>query len=475
MKTKEKRPNIIFITIDGLRARNLGCYGYKRNTSPNIDSYAKQGVLFKNFFSSYNCSHKSFLSILGGRHVLSKDFGYYPSKDEMESFFNTGGILLPEILKKHGYKTYFLRKLFGWQKIGFDYYFREDAQEKSKKWSLIRFIKKIPFIYKIIQYFFHNLYVIPQKLENKLRFNNSGEISTNKAMEIIRQNKKNNFFLWVHYTDTHVPHMFPYSFKDKFISDKTNNKIFEILKSQNHNKTDIDFLKRCWKIKDTVEDIIVKYDTAIFYSDYLIGKIIEVLKRENFLDKTIIFIFADHGDTLNEHGLYFSHCGLYDGTFNIPLLIFGKGVPKNKEITTLTKLEDLAPTVLDLVGIGYDPILFDGKSLAQLIFGEKREVRDSLFIEEQASGLKRMGIRTKKYKYVESPKKKYSVCNLCNTMHGEVVNLYDLEKDPNENINIADKNKKLLIEMKSRLDKEIKDLNTLNEKRRIKTFINKIK
>ena len=72
---KNKKPNIIFLSIDGLRAKNLGCYGYKRNTTPNIDSYANQGVLFKNFFSSYSVTHKSFSSILGGRHILSQDFG----------------------------------------------------------------------------------------------------------------------------------------------------------------------------------------------------------------------------------------------------------------------------------------------------------------------------------------------------------------------------------------------------------------
>ena len=56
MTQDNEKPNIIFITVDALRARNLSCYGYKRKTSPNIDFYASQGVLFKNFFSLYNCS-----------------------------------------------------------------------------------------------------------------------------------------------------------------------------------------------------------------------------------------------------------------------------------------------------------------------------------------------------------------------------------------------------------------------------------
>ena len=103
----------------------------------------------------------------------------------MKSFFDTGGLLLPEILKKQGYRTFFLFKIFGWQKIGFDYYFKQDAQEKSKKWNLIRFIKKVPPIYKLSKYALHHFYFIPKRLETKIRFNNSGEIATNESVEKI--------------------------------------------------------------------------------------------------------------------------------------------------------------------------------------------------------------------------------------------------------------------------------------------------
>jgi len=476
MKTKSKKPNIIFISIDALRPRNLGCYGYEQNTSPNIDLLAKQGVLFENHFSSYNVSNKSFLSVLGGRHILGEDLEHYPSKNEMKSFFDTGGVLLSEILQNQGYKTHFLWKAFGWQKRGFDYYFKKDAQEKSKKWDLIRFLKKIPFLYKIPKYILHNFYFIPKKLESKMRYSNDGEMITEEAIKIIKQNKENNFFMWLHHTDTHVPHMFPYSFNEKFVPIEKGKKIFEILNSKGgHSKRDIEILKACWKVNDTVGEIISKYDTAIYYDDYLVGKIIDTVKEEDLLDDTIIFIFADHGESLGEHELYFTHEGVYDVTFNLPLIITGKGIPKNKKIKALTKLEDFAPTILDLINVKYNPDLFDGKSLLPLIFGEKKEIRKSILMEEYVAGLKRKGIRTKKYKYVESLEKEYSTCLLCNTSHGDKVGLYDLEKDPDENINLAKKNKKLLIEMKLMLNRKIRDLKTMNEKRKIKTFINRIK
>lgn len=472
-KGEKKKPNIIFITIDGLRSRNLSCYGYKRNTSPNIDSYAKQGVLFENFFSSYNSSHKSFLSILGGRHVIAQDFGHYPSKNEMKSFFDTGGILFSEILQKNGYKTHFLRKLFGWQKIGFDYSLKQDNQGKSKKWNIIRFIKKIPVVFKISEYVLHNFYFIPKRLENKIRSNDSGKVTTEKAIEIIKQNKKNNFFLWLHYTDTHVPHIFPHELRNKFPAPKNGKKIFEVLNFKNRNVKDIEFLKNCWKSKETIEGIIAKYDTSIFYDDSLVDQIVQTLKKENLFKNTIVFIFADHGESLDEHGLYFTHCGVYDNTFHIPLIIFGKGIPKNKRIDSLAQLEDLAPTVLELIGVNHDPLLFDGKSLLPLIFDKEKESGKSIFIEEHNCSVNRRGVRTQNYKYVESPEKEHSVCRLCNTTHGGTISLFDLKKDPNENIDLAEKNKKILAEMKYELNKIMLEKNTLNEKRRIKTIINK--
>ena len=438
---ENKKPNIIFLSVDGLRPRNLGCYGYKRDTSPNIDSYASQGVLFENFFSYYSVTHKSFSSILGGRHILARDFGNYASKREMNSFFDTGGVLLSEILQKHGYKTHFLEKLFGWQKKGFDYFFEQDSLEASKKWNLIKSLQKKPLIYNFFKFILHNTHLTPKRLESKIRFNNNGERMTNEAIEIIKQNKNNNFFLWLHYDDAHVPHMFPYALSKKFTIPSGGKKIFEVLNSmEGYNKKDIDFSRGCWKFDETIEGLTTKYDTAIFYDDLLIGRIIETLKKENLLKDTIIFLFADHGISLGEHEVYFNNEGVYDVSFNIPLIIFGSGIPQNKNVKALTQLEDLAPTVLDLIGIKYDSLSFDGKSLFPLLFGRDKEIRDSIIMEEQNAGIKRRAIRTKKYKYMESPEKEHTVCCLCNTTHGPITALYDLEKDPDENINLAEKN-----------------------------------
>ena len=318
---ENKKPNIIFLSIDGLRPKNLGCYGYERNTSPNIDSYASQGVLFKNFFSVSNGTHKSFFSILSGRHLLLQDFMHYPTQREMDYFFETGGVFLSEILQKNGYKTHFPRKLWGWQKMGFDYYFEQNNLDISKKWGLIRSIKKKPLMYNLFKSILHNTHIVPKKLESKIRFNNNGEIITNNAIEIIKQNKENNFFLCLHYQETHGPYMFPHWLNNKFTSTKEGKKIFEALNSaEGYNKKAIEMTKNSFKSDETFEGLIAKYDTAIFYDDFLIEKIIDHLWAttktiEQAIDELGIddtLLSEDYEDLIYDELSQCSHCGYWE-------------------------------------------------------------------------------------------------------------------------------------------------------------------
>jgi arylsulfatase A-like enzyme len=83
-------------------------------------------------------------------------------------------------------------------------------------------------------------------------------------------------------------------------------------------------------------------------------------------------------------------------------------------------------------------------------------------------------LRTEKYKYIEAKSKKEATCIKCNKIHGGIIELYDLENDPEEKINLAKTNEKLLIEMKTKLDKKIKDLKTSNEKRRLNQVLSKV-
>jgi arylsulfatase A-like enzyme len=446
--------NVIFILIDALRPDHLSCYGYNRETSPNIDNLAKQGVLFENTFSSDNLTNKSTLAILSGRHLLTNKKGFTYDEKELKSFFESGGVFLQEILKKNGYKTYCLHHLYGWRKIGFDYYFKDDKK--------VAIIKKIPGVSKISKNLFYKFG--SKKMINKIKFKRDSERMINEAIDIIKE--EDNFFIKLPFNDTHMPYNYPQNFT-KFHAENKSERIFDTLSIENgYNKQYVKFCKENLDENCEIEDIKAMYDNAIAYNDYLIGKIIKTLKEEGIFEKTIIVIFSDHGESLGEHKIYSDHHGLYDVSMHVPLIISGN-VPKNKKIKTLTSLQDITPTVLDLVGIRYDDSLFDGKSLLPLMFDEKDKIRDLVFMEE-ITYYDKKAIRTEDYKYMESSSKEGAMCSRCNNYHGGIIELYDLKKDPGENINIAKSNKELLLEMKLKLDKTIRDLKTVNEKRRIK-------
>lgn len=466
------KPNIIFFVMDALRAKNLGGYGYHRNTSPNIDSLAKKGVLFADAYSSNNATEKSFLAILSSRHLLLEGTkNLLLSAKELNSFFASGGTFLQEILKKKGYKTYCLKEIYGWQKRGFDYYYEIKAKEQTKQ----GFLKKIQNSDKTREIFRKITHHLPQKISDKIKSSygrTSGLRTTKDAIRIIKDSKKNNenFFIWVDYNDTHIPYN-PKKFTDKFKPKNKNKNFFKVISKGNYNPEMIKFWKGAFNKKDTFNDIIARYDSAIYNDDYLIGKILKTLKKEELIEDTIIFFFSDHGESFYEHGIYFSHHGLYDISTNFPLIIYGKGLPVNKCIKGFVTHEDLLPTILALLKINYDPLLFDGQSLLPLIEHGK-EIRESVFMEE-GDLVKKRALRTKTYKYIEANSKEDAQCRYCNKVHGGVIELYDLKKDPDENKNIYKNKKKVLVSMKLKLEQEIKKFKRLNEKRRLKKIFSK--
>lgn len=154
---KKQKPNIIFIVSDALRADHLGCYGYHKNTSPNIDKLAREGVLFEKCYPISTNTDPSFTSIFSGKYPASHGIihhGFKVTPEEEESFYRSDTKMLAEILKSNGYTTIGIDWLGRWHKTGFDYYW--GSEEGGAKESIFnKIIKKLPvslhdFLYKII-------------------------------------------------------------------------------------------------------------------------------------------------------------------------------------------------------------------------------------------------------------------------------------------------------------------------------------
>ena len=198
------KPNVLFILVDTLRADRLGCYGYNKNTSPNIDSIANKGILFNKAFCCINLSSPSLTSIFSGLYPTTHGIlrqGMKLTREDISYFENSKIKLLPEILKEEGYKTYGLDWFGGWHKKGYDYYEGSGIDLEGKRENVRkvrRFLDKIKML-KIVRKIYNIQFM--KKLFSrvtKTQFGNIDSVLTNTAVKLIKGTDM-PFFLFFHY------------------------------------------------------------------------------------------------------------------------------------------------------------------------------------------------------------------------------------------------------------------------------------
>ncbi|MFH0846706.1 MAG: sulfatase [Chloroflexota bacterium] len=472
------KPNILLIVIDALRARNLSCYGYDKLTSPNIDALAQKGVLFENCFSTTNVTDPSFTTILSGKYPASHGMieqgvtspAVYRKKLE-------GLVMLQSILKEHGYLTIGVDWLGRWHAQGYDYY----SGAISKRLMIFnevvfRKIKNSKFVDAIIEFIkrktsrgvFSRFYLAYDK----------ASIVTDYALKTLSAHQEANFFLFIHYWDTHMPYNPPSNFISPFRGSLYTphvEKPQDILKTLPDNDWRY-FLQDFLKGMESTTEALARYDGSLLYVDSEIGRLLDNMRSRGMLDNTLVIITADHGESHTAHGIYFDHHGLYDELIHVPLIIYYPERVAPRRIKTTIQHIDLVPTILDLAGITYVKDEFDGKSLVPCLTGEAEiaSIRPFVYVEEARSERK-FALRTDKFKYIFAESEKDALCNYCGRIHGGIEELYDLGKDPDETHNILNEKPEIRNELRKILLMFREGLETKREKQRLGARIKKLK
>jgi arylsulfatase A-like enzyme len=339
-------PNIILISVDTLRADHLGTYGYEKNTSPNIDAFAKNNFVFKNAHTPIPCTYPSYTSLFTGVYPNKhQDFG---TSDKKISYTEkTGYKTLTEKLKDNGYNTaaYVSSALINPQNNdisrGFQLYDGVDSDDKveSKDSAVIN--------------------------NNKTYVAQSAERTTEQVTGWLNKNEniKNKFFLFVHYVDPHWPYGQDEPFADKFgtVSD---NKIF-------NTELQKDLILNNSASPEQIESLINLYDEDIAYTDHHLGVLLNEIKAKNLDKNSIIIITADHGESFDHNAL--GHCmRLYQSEVNIPLIyhdpvMSGGVLDQGSEPVSLI---DIYPTLMARLKIDAGSGL-DGVDIGKLMRGEK--------------------------------------------------------------------------------------------------------
>ncbi|MFH1999902.1 MAG: sulfatase, partial [Planctomycetota bacterium] len=285
--------NVLLITLDTTRADHLSCYGYDKNTSPNLDALAADGVLFEMAISTASVTPISHASILTGlnpyHHGLRVFYG--PTGHFLTDEFPS----LATILKKHGWQTgafisaYPASERFGlhW---GFDT-FESDVADKVMTRDPSKPLPKDGFCQNI-----------PTASAQR-----RADPTTDQALGWLKKAHR-PFFSWLHYFDPHDPSLVP---PNKFIKQfgiKINEKI-------------------------TTETL---YDPEIFFMDLHIGRVIEYLKKTGEYDSTIIIAIGDHGQGMGQHN-WFSHRLLYQEQIRLPFIMRIPDGARGIKITELVR------------------------------------------------------------------------------------------------------------------------------------------
>ena len=402
-----KEPNVIFILIDCLRPDHLGCYGYKRDTSPTIDRLAQEGIIFTNAYCNAPWTKPSVASIFTS---------LYPNVHKVINYSNVlpeGVLTIAEILKNHGYKTYFFNggNVFIKKEFNFDQGFDE--------------------------YTF-----LSHKSKNAMDL-------TCEILAQISKIRGEKYFAYLHYMDAHTPYN-KNEYNNLFI--KNGNKNFEPGSPKSRSNV-IRELTYTGKLSaEGKKNIISLYDGQIRFIDENIKKIVSFLMSENRLKDTVIIITSDHGEEFWEHNNFEHGHTLYNELLRVPLIITGNKI-EHSEIASPVSLIDLSSTILEIVNIEADRFTQQGVSLLRTLNSKKDKLQSSIFAVGTFYGDEKYCLIKDNKKIIFNTGKIAKKAPLVGYKNKNRLEFYDLEEDLFERENLANNEGKMVYQLEDELGK----------------------
>lgn len=391
-----KRPPIILISCDTMRADHLSCYGYSRETSPNLDAFAKEAVLFENAITPETWTLTAHTSMLTG---------LYPANHRVNASTNLAESVqtLPESLADAGYLTGGFTGYRLWMTAssglahGFDTYstptlVRDMAETTALVDAWLDSHVGAPFFLFFHNYDLHSKYGKKQCKDCDLPYYPPSNTPLHFAKDVLE----------------------PATLRARCHPSPTDLLIAACGDEGVLSAEDITYMK-------------AMYDDSIRGVDAGLAELFAKLKAMKLYDEALIVVTADHGEQFGEHN-QFVHEHVYEGAARVPLLIkFPNGEHGGKRIRDMVQLIDVMPTILDVAGVPAPAS--DGQSLLPLING-KGHAAPWAYIRRQTI----VAVRNNDWKYLRN-------------LETDVAELYHLADDPLESINVLDENPRELTGM----------------------------
>ncbi len=280
--------NFLIISFDALRADALGLYGYPRNTSPNLDRFAKQALVFDNAYTASPTTPTSFAAAFSGQYPFRVFIGW--------KLLPT--ITLASVMKESGFYTFGL---------------------------------------------FNNVQLAPER--NFGQGFDSYNVPTWKDEQILEEAKRllsdaadRRFFGWIHFISPHTPYEYR-EMSAQLAGPRTEGRYAKTTRGRFDVESDEE-LKR-------VRDL---YDGEVYFADDLFRQLMEHLESLGLSDNTVIIVTADHGEEFMEHQ-QLQHNAVYQELIHIPLIISHPGLKEGVRTDARYLNVDLMPTVAAMAGI----------------------------------------------------------------------------------------------------------------------------
>jgi arylsulfatase A-like enzyme len=367
---------ILYVDIDTQRPDHLGCYGYHRDTSPNIDRIAAEGVRFERCYASDTPCLPSRTALLTGRFGIhngvvghggtaADPFIDGPARE----FWSRLGITsVPGRLGGAGHHTVTISSF---------------AQRHSAFHWHAGFRESIGV--------------------GKAGMERADEVAALALDWIGRNAERENWFLHVHLWDPHSPYRTPESYGDPFASDPLPAWLDEEVRKRHwqgcgphsaqeslgfqENPAWLERFPRQPQQIDSMQAVrrlFDGYDTGVRFADDHVGRLLDALASARVLDETAIMISGDHGETLGELDIYSDHQTADEFTTRVPMILRWPGMAGGGRVDRALHYQiDVAASVVELAG-GRASRSWDARSFADAFREGREEGRDSLVLGQGA-------------------------------------------------------------------------------------------
>jgi arylsulfatase A-like enzyme len=320
---QSERPNVLLVVLDTTRRDRLSTYGHTEPTSPALDRVAGEGLVYEQCISAGSWTLPSHASIFTG--MYPRDHGTTVENWNLDREFTT----LAEVLSDDGYAT-----------AGFccNPWISDDT-------GLLQGFDDVREIWR--------------GRRDDRRDEHGAARATEEVLAWLdaREEGAGPFFAFVNYLEPHTPYRPPQPFRDRFLPPGADPVAVQEVMSWKTPR-EFGYMLGVPGMQITDEQFAILdglYDAEVAYQDMRFGELIDGLASRGLLDETLLVVVADHGEQLGEHGILDHKMSLYEENVHVPLVLrYPPAVPVGR-IEARVQSHDIFMTVLDLVGIDFEP------------------------------------------------------------------------------------------------------------------------